>query len=142
VKILAVVFSSALALDQNSTNLPAYKLLRYEEDWIGLRDRGARSGWIDSFKHIPFGRREGWYLTLGGDVRERFEYFNQAVWAREAGDNKYWLQQYNYELLQWGRLWCGKHSRLDGFLRHGIWRRPHRLNAWNVQRNVPEGCVF
>jgi hypothetical protein len=107
VKILAVVFSSALALDQNSTNLPAYKLLRYEEDWIGLRDRGARPGWIDSFKHIPFGRREGWYLTLGGDVRERFEYFNQAVWAREAGDNKYWLQHYNYELLQWGRFGAG-----------------------------------
>jgi hypothetical protein len=41
VKILAVVFSSALALDQNSTDLPAYKLLRYEEDWSGLRDRGA-----------------------------------------------------------------------------------------------------
>ncbi|MGH9630015.1 MAG: hypothetical protein ACRD7E_16990 [Bryobacteraceae bacterium] len=94
VKILALVFSSACVMAQNSAELPAYKLLSYEKDWSRLRDLAVQTGWINSFKYIPFGRQEGWHLTLGGELRGRFEYFDHPVWGREPGDNKYWLQRY------------------------------------------------
>jgi hypothetical protein len=115
-RTLALVFSSGFVMAQNSTELPAYKLLSYEEDWSRLRDGGVQTGWIDSFKYIPFGRQEGRYLTLGGEVRERFEYFDHPVWGREPGENKYWLQRY----MLHSDVHFGSRYRLFGQLKSGI----------------------
>ena len=53
---------------------PAYKMLRFEEDYSCLANPTNRTDWFDPVKYIPL--RPGdpsWYLTLGGELRERFE---------------------------------------------------------------------
>src|SRR5690242_14759929 len=62
---------------------PEYKLLRYDEDWSSLRDRSGEVDWTDRLKYIPFGPREGWYATIGGEIRERFEFFDPGNCGRE-----------------------------------------------------------
>jgi hypothetical protein len=113
--ILAMVFLSALVMAQNSIE-PACKIPPCDEDQSRLPDRGVQSGWIDSSHDIAFGRKEGWYLTLGGEVRQRFEYFDHPVWGREPGDNKYWLQRY----MLHSDVHFGSRFRLFDELKSGI----------------------
>src|ERR1700682_3522135 len=52
---------------------PAYTPERYDEDWSFLRDASKRSDLFDPIKWIPLGRNASWFLTLGGELRERFQ---------------------------------------------------------------------
>jgi hypothetical protein len=74
---------------------PAYKMLRYDEDWSPLREPALASDWLDPVKYIPFNHRGDWYLTLGGEARERYEYFHNYQWGQGPQDGDgYFLQRY------------------------------------------------
>lgn len=51
---------------------PAYSFLRYNEDYRYLQDPARRSDPWDPIKFIPVGAPSA-YLSLGGEIRERFE---------------------------------------------------------------------
>ena len=70
------------------------KLMRYDEDYAYLRD-SVRTGY-ESFKYIPFSDSRPAYLSLGGEARAEFVYFNNEDWGRLAiGSNPFVLQRYN-----------------------------------------------
>src|SRR5947199_500525 len=74
---------------------PAYKLLRYDESYTYLFDPSQRSDYLDAIKFIPLTTNGDWYLTLGGEIRERYEYFHNSSWGRgPQDDNGYLLQRY------------------------------------------------
>ena len=76
---------------------PAYKLLRYEEDYSYLKDPGRRTDFWDPIKYVPLCGREDWFLSLGGQMRERYEFFhNQNAGAAPANG-----QGDNGDLLSW-----------------------------------------
>jgi alginate export protein len=52
---------------------PAYTLERYDEDWSILQDASKRTDFFDPIKWIPLGKNKSWFLTLGGELRERFQ---------------------------------------------------------------------
>src|SRR5256712_11122601 len=61
---------------------PAYQLGsagRYNEDWSSLRgvDLSATDDPLDRLKFIPLSPDQNVWLTIGGQVRERGEYFRQ-----------------------------------------------------------------
>jgi len=90
-----LLFSSGIILAQSvDTPRPEYKLLRYEEDWSSLRNQTSPKDWLDSLKYVRLGQNEGWYLTIGGEIRERFEFVDHGTWGRDPEDNKYLLQRY------------------------------------------------
>lgn len=73
---------------------PAYKILRFTEDYSYLSNSASRSDWLDPIKYIPL--RAGdpyWYLTFGGEVRERFEGVYDPGFGIHAGNDSYWLQR-------------------------------------------------
>lgn len=85
--------------DENSKDAaPPYKLLRYEEDYSYLRDPRRRSDCWDPIKYIPLCGREDWYLSIGGEVRERYEIYHNlnagAAPANAQGNNSDMLQRY------------------------------------------------
>ena len=75
---------------------PAYvfKNLRYDEDWSYLRDPQKRTTSFDRFKYISLGKRN-WYLSIGGEIRERYEYLPNEFWGEEPKDTDgFFLQRY------------------------------------------------
>ncbi len=73
---------------------PAYQLMRYDENWSLLADRSQRADWLDRLKYVSLGRA-GWYLTLGGEAREKFELLDQPGFGLGPEDrNGYLLQRY------------------------------------------------
>src|ERR1700737_1856462 len=60
---------------------PAYTLDRYDEDWSFLRDSSKRTDLFDPIKWIPLGKDESWFLTLGGELRERFQFVRNPAFG-------------------------------------------------------------
>jgi hypothetical protein len=65
---------------------PAYQLLRYDEDYSYLKDPARRTDFWDVIKYIPLGNRDGWYLSLGGEMRLRYEFFNNEDAGSQPAD--------------------------------------------------------
>ena len=95
---------------------PPYQQQRYDEDWSALRDPEKRTDPFDRLKYIPLNDR-GWYVSLGGEARWRYEYFNEFAFGAGPQDhNGYWLQRYLFH-ADW-RL--GKRVRIFTQLQSGI----------------------
>jgi len=62
---------------------PAYQILRFNEDWSVLRDvdRSKTDDFWDLLKFIPITQDKNVWLSLGGQVRERGEYFEQYLFG-------------------------------------------------------------
>jgi len=74
---------------------PGFKSLRYDEDYSFLSDPARRTDWWDPIKYIPVAQGRAGFLSLGGDLRERFEtYRNEFFRTKSSADNAYLLQRY------------------------------------------------
>ena len=106
--------------DKPTTPAPAYKVLRYDEDYSYLKDSARRTDFFDPIKYIPLGGREDWYLSLGGEIRERFEFFHNpdagSGIANASGNNADLQQRY----MLHGDLQVGPHLRFFGQLMTGL----------------------
>jgi len=72
----------------------AYQQQRYDEDWGYLRDPAKQSDPLDRLKYMPLNDR-GWYVSVGGEARIRYEYFSEfAFGAGPQDSNGYFLQRY------------------------------------------------
>jgi hypothetical protein len=87
---LAPVENNILA----DTSPPAFTALRYDEDYGYLQDPATRTNLLDSLKYIPLNKQGDAYLTLGGELRDRYEYFNNYTFGSGAQD------QDGYNLLR------------------------------------------
>jgi len=74
---------------------PPYKQLRYDEDYTYLRDVAAPPRPLDGIKFIPLEEDGSRFITLGGEIRERYEYFDHSLWGLgPQDDDGYLLQRY------------------------------------------------
>lgn len=76
---------------------PDFKPEPAEEDWSAMRNPALRRNLLDKIKYIPLRRgREDWYLSIGGETKPRYEYFNDENWGavRPSDSNGYFLQRY------------------------------------------------
>ena len=65
---------------------PPFKQLRYEEDYGYLRDERRRTEPTDRLKYIPLNRAGDWYLSVGGELRLRYERFTNDAWGAAPAD--------------------------------------------------------
>jgi hypothetical protein len=73
---------------------PAYDILRFNEDYSALSNATNRSDWFDPIKYIPFTTNHpSWYMTLGGELRERFEAAHNPGFGVQGDHDAYWLQR-------------------------------------------------
>ncbi|HEY2950946.1 MAG TPA: alginate export family protein, partial [Verrucomicrobiae bacterium] len=74
---------------------PEFRLSRQDEDWSAWRERASRTDFFDRVKFIPLDRDASAWLTLGGEARERYEYFRNANWGRGPQDHDgYFLHRF------------------------------------------------
>ncbi len=99
---------------------PAYKLLRYDEDYSYLKNPSCRIDFWDPIKYIPLCDRDDWYLSVGGEVRERNEFYhNPGAGSDPAdghGNNTDLLQRY----MLHGDLHLGPYFRFFGQIETGL----------------------
>lgn len=101
------------------TRATHYNILREQEDFSFLRPDSLRThpvppDFFDALKYIPLGKRPGYFLTLGLDVRYQYEVIKNDNWGGVPPDappaNGYLLQRHVLH-TDW-RL--GPHLRLFG----------------------------
>lgn len=74
---------------------PGFKLSRQDEDWSALTTAKLNHDPLDFLKFVPLNQDGSAWLTFGGELRERYEYFNNANWGKGPQDrNGYLLQRY------------------------------------------------
>jgi hypothetical protein len=105
---IAVPVARAFAETGTSLQPPPYRLNRADEDYRYLNDPARRTDPWDPLKYVPFNESGSWYLSFGGEARERFEYFNHPNWGKDPQDHGYLLQRYFLH----GDLHLGDHVRL------------------------------
>jgi hypothetical protein len=74
---------------------PKYTVSRYDEDYSFLANPANRTEALDSIKYIPlFGWGSDYFLSLGGEVREQYEFIaNDNFGAGAKTGDGYWLQR-------------------------------------------------
>ena len=104
-KILAgycfiIIVMSLTSMGQASTENgssctpPPHALNRADEDYEYLRDPACRIDFWDPIKYIPLNASGRWYLSFGGEARERYEYYSNPNWGAGPPGSGYLLQRY------------------------------------------------
>ncbi|WP_375434965.1 alginate export family protein [uncultured Hymenobacter sp.] len=98
---------------------PEFEQLRAEEDYRYLAnpDSAVRPSVFDPLKFIALSSTNKSYLTLGGEVRQQYEYFHNTNWGEGPEDNNgYLLQRY----VGHADLHLGLHVRFFSQFKSGI----------------------
>src|SRR6266853_3255788 len=74
---------------------PAYKMLRFDEDYSCLTNQANRTDLFDPAKYIPLRKDDPlWYLSFGGELRERVEgNYDPNFGIGGVGSDSYLLQR-------------------------------------------------
>jgi hypothetical protein len=54
---------------------PSYTVWRYDENYAFLENPSAHTDFFDPIKYIPMNKAGDWYASFGGQVRDRYEHF-------------------------------------------------------------------
>src|SRR6516164_8395251 len=74
---------------------PQYSLMRYDDDFSYLREPACHTDFWDPLKYIPLNSQGDWYLSLGGEIRQRYERFYNPLWGQQPqSPGGYLLQRY------------------------------------------------
>lgn len=91
----------------NAQNIPAFKQLRYEEDYALLPQDSSRN-WYTTTKFRALSKDRGIYLSMGGDIRYQYQRFTNENWGESPKDNDgFILTRY----LAHADFHAGKHFR-------------------------------
>ncbi|MGH8471060.1 MAG: alginate export family protein, partial [Gammaproteobacteria bacterium] len=118
----ATVANAALAVDREGP--PKYQKLRYEEDYRYLQDPSKRTDSFDPIKYVPLSEDGETYLSLGGLIRERYEYIHNPLWGQDPQDKRgVFLQRYmlhaDVHVGAYVRVFGQLHSALESGRRGG-----------------------
>jgi hypothetical protein len=95
---------------------PPYQPIRYEEDWSAWRDRARHRDGLDRLKYLGLGR-EGWYVTIAGEARERYDRIDYPGFGSGPSDlNGFFLQRYLFS----GDFHLGKRFRFFAEMQSGL----------------------
>jgi hypothetical protein len=111
---LAATGAPVLAADAR----PPFKPLRYDEDYRFLHDPALRTDPWDAVKYIQLADGHAGYLSFGGELRERFESYENEFFRRDPdADNAYLMQRYllhaDYHPNDWLRVFGQLQSSLE-----------------------------
>lgn len=95
---------------------PRFQQLRYEEDFSFLKNPSCRREPFDRLKYVSLGR-EGWFLSVGGEVRPYYEFYQNENWGLAPEDGSgYLLQRHMFHT----DFHFGQRFRLFGQFKSGI----------------------
>lgn len=69
----------------DAQTLPAFKQLRYDEDYFFLKDDSS-SNWYKRTKFNAISENKKTWLSIGGDIRYQYLWFNNYNWGESPAD--------------------------------------------------------
>jgi Alginate export len=119
-KAILILIISVSCFGQSSSQTPPnplpFQSLRFEEDYSYLQDKSKRKERLDKLKYISL-RKENWFLSLGGEVRIRYETYRNAAFGSGIQDkNGYFLGRF----LLHSDWHLGKKFRIFAQIQSGI----------------------
>ena len=101
----------------HQSSVSPYASLRYDENYAALRDPAKRTQALDGLKFIGLNRAQTTYLTLGGEVRLRGQYYHNQGWgAAPSVNNGNLVQRY----LFFADVHMGRYVRTFGQLNSSL----------------------
>ncbi|HEX3498230.1 MAG TPA: alginate export family protein [Stellaceae bacterium] len=88
---VAITASTSPALAQSGAARTPYQQLRYNDDFTYLADPVRRDDVWDPLKYIRLGDKPDYYLTLGGELRERYGHYDQPSFGLRRRDQEDYL---------------------------------------------------
>lgn len=138
--LAAQVSITAVQAEEATKAPPPYKLFRYDEDYRYLRDPVRRGDFWDPIKYVPLDAAGDWFISFGGEIRERFEYYSHPNFSLQGQDADDYLLQ---RALLHADLHAGPYLR--GFVQlgsHEAWWKdfaaPPYLDRLDVQQAFGE----
>jgi hypothetical protein len=91
---LALLAQNMVTTGETPLPPPSYKVLRFDEDYSCLTNPANRNDWFDPVKYIPLSANDpNIYLSLGGELRERFEGTRNPEFGIRGSHDIFWLQR-------------------------------------------------
>ncbi|WP_176081093.1 alginate export family protein [Paraburkholderia tropica] len=87
----AAASTSASAACNAQRPIPSFN--RWQEDWSALANPCVPRKPLDALKYLPLSSDPSWYLSLGANLRERFELNNTPLFGLGANKPDSWLIQ-------------------------------------------------
>jgi len=116
--LILVFVGPGAANSQTSCPKPRpYELLRHDERYGYLSNPSCHTDFWDHIKYIPLNSKGDRYLTLGGEIREWYERFQNANWGEGPQDGNGYLLQRLTVYSDWN---LGKRIRFFGQLTSAI----------------------
>jgi hypothetical protein len=113
--VVLVAAMSAARAEETCVLEPAK--LRFDDDYGCFRDPENRDNLLGDIKFIPLDQDEWAFLSLGGEVRQRYEYTHDPLFGADPQDEAgVWLQRFTLH----GDLHLGPHLRVFGQLSSAI----------------------
>lgn len=107
--LLGMLLITQFAAGQN------FKLMRYDEDYSGLKD--SAKTFYNKIKYIQLSEDRQFYLSLGGEARGELNYAENEDWGEtNVGRDVFFLQRYHLH----ADLHIGDRIRIFGQLRSGL----------------------
>ncbi len=102
--------TTAVAQQTGETSRPAYKFLRFQEDWSGFKDvTSEQTGdFWDDFKYVPLSDDGEVWASFGGHARLRLEDWSSFAFGAPANDDDSFLL---YRLLLHADVHFGENTR-------------------------------
>jgi Alginate export len=116
--VIPVAHAQSVPAKEPCGTVPAYKILREDEDWSFLKDRSCRQDLWDPIKYVSLGA-DNWFLTVGGEARTAFEQVGNDNWGKQNYTNTFFLQRYmlhtDWHLGKYVRAFVQLKSGLESF---------------------------
>lgn len=105
------------ALDPPGVGAQNFQSMRSEEDWTATAPSSRGNDSLLALKNISLSRGGSVRLSIGGDIRERWEWFQNEAWGEEEQNEKGSLLQ---RYMLHADLRVGSRLRFFGQLKSGI----------------------
>jgi len=99
--IVALFGSGAVA--EGGDTCPGFPLIRYEWDPASIRNGSCDAQPWSELRYVPLNETIGRYASVGGEMRQRYEYTRNPTFGQDPQDDHgVWLQRYSiYGDLHW-----------------------------------------
>jgi hypothetical protein len=117
---LSLLFFQMTKAQEKKIVFEGYKILRSDENEEFWQKNKPAKPLLSELKLIPINKSNSIHLTIGGQVRTRYEAFQNDSWSTDFKQDK---GIYGHRLALHTGLQLGKHIRFFGELYHGYYAR-------------------